>query len=144
MTVLSEAQECLSRVQMRCEKETPYRSDGMSGGRCSRDAKVAEVAPNYGGERNIEEIARYYCTQHSQGYARQVQERRSNRQRADSNHASRKFKVEQAGRLALKLLRLQGAYGLSDHSVIPERNIDADREILREEIKRQFPAAPSW
>ena len=140
MSTLSEAQECLSRVQMRCEKQTPYRSDGMSGGRCSREAKVAEVAPNYGGE----EIARYYCTQHSQGYARQVQERRSNRQRADSNHASRKFKVEQAGRLALKLLRLQGAYGLSEYSVIPERNIEADIEILKEEIKRQFPDAPSW
>ena len=140
MTVLSEAQECLSRVQMRCEKETPYRSDGMSGGRCSRDAKVAEVAPNYGGG----EIARYYCTQHSQGYARQVQERRSRRQDSDNRTRNRKFKVEQAGRLALKLLRLQGAYGLSEHSVIPERNIDADCEILQEEIKRQFPDVPSW
>ena len=140
MTVLSEAQECLSRVQMRCEKEPPYRSDGMSGGRCSRDAKVAEVAPNYGGE----EIARYYCTQHSQGYARQVQERRSRRQDSDNRTRNRKFMVEQAGRLALKLLRLQGAYGLSEYSVIPERNIEADTEILKEEIKRQFPDAPSW
>ena len=140
MSTLSEAQECLSRVQMRCEKQTPYRSDGMSGGRCSREAKVAEVAPNYGGE----EIARYYCTQHSQGYARQVQERRSRRQDSDNRTRNRKFKVEQAGRLALKLLRLQGAYGLSEYSVIPERNIEADIEILKEEIKRQFPDAPSW
>ena len=124
---------------MRCEKETPYRSDGMSGGRCSRDAKVAEVYAN-----GREEIARYYCTQHSQGYARQVQERRSRRQDSDNRTRNRKFMVEQAGRLALKLLRLQGAYGLSEYSVIPERNIEADCEILKEEIKRQFPDAPSW
>ena len=139
MSALSEAQAYLRGGQMRCEKQTPYRSDGMSGGRCPREAKVAELAGRAG-----EEIVRYYCTQHSQGYAQQVQERRSNRQRADSNHASRKFKVEQAGRLALKLLRLQGAYGLSEYSVIPERNIEADCEILQEEIKRQFPDAPSW
>ena len=144
MSELSEAREYLRNGQMRCEKQTPYRSDGMSGGRCSRDAKVAEVAPNYGGERNIEEIARYYCTQHSQGYARQVQERRSRRQDSDNRTRNRKFMVEQAGRLALKLLRLQGAYGLSEYSVIPERNIEADCEILKEEIKRQFPDAPSW
>ena len=124
---------------MGCQKETPYRSDGVSGGRCSREAKVAELYANGG-----EEIVRYYCTQHSQGYARQVQERRSRRQDSDNRTRNRKFMVEDAGRLALKLLRLQGAYGLSDHSVIPERNIDADREILREEIKRQFPDAPSW
>ena len=124
---------------MRCEKQTPYRSDGMSGGRCSREAKVAELAGRAG-----EEIVRYYCTQHSQGYARQVQERRHQRQDSDNHTRNRKFKVEQAGHLALKLLRLQGAYGLSEHSVIPERNIDADREILIEEIKRQFPDAPRW
>ena len=139
MSALSEAQAYLRGGQMRCEKQTPYRSDGMSGGRCSREAKVAELAGRAG-----EEIARYYCTQHSQGYARQVQERRSRRQDSDNRTRNRKFKVEQAGRLALKLLRLQGAYGLSEHSVIPERNIDADCEILQEEIKRQFPDAPSW
>ena len=141
MSTLSEAQECLSRVQMRCEKQTPYRSDGMSGGRCSREAKVAEIEKLYGGQ---EERVKYYCTQHSQGYARQVQERRHQRQDSDNRTRNRKFKVEQAGHLALKLLRLQGAYGLSEHSVIPERNIDADCEILQEEIKRQFPDAPSW
>lgn len=141
MTALSEAREYLRGGQMRCEKQTPYRSDGMSGGRCSRDAKDAEIEKLYGGQ---EERIRYYCTQHSSAYAQQVQERRSNRQRAASNHASTKFRVEQAGRLALKLLRLQGAYGLSEYSVIPERNIEADTEILKEEIKRQFPDAPSW
>ena len=140
MSALSEAQAYLRGGQMRCEKQTPYRNDGVSGGRCSREAKVAEVAPNYGGG----EIARYYCTQHSQGYARQVQERRSRRQDSDNRTRNRKCKVEQAGRLALKLLRLQGAYGLSEYSVIPERNIEADTEILKEEIKRQFPDAPSW
>ena len=119
MSVLSEAREYLRGGQMRCQKETPYRSDGVSGGRCSREAKVTELARNYGGE----EVAKYYCTQHSQGYARQVQERRSRRQDSDNRTRNRKFKVEQAGRLALKLLRLQGAYGLSEHSVIPERNI---------------------
>lgn len=141
MSELSEAREYLRNGQMRCEKETPYRSDGMSGGRCSRDAKVAEIEKLYGGQ---EERARYYCTQHSQGYARQVQERRSRRRDSDNRTRDRKFMVEQAGRLALKLLRLQGAYGLSEYSVIPERNIEADTEILKEEIKRQFPDAPSW
>ena len=139
MSALSEAREYLRGGQMGCQKQTPYRSDGMSGGRCSREAKVAELAGRAG-----EEIVRYYCTQHSQDYARQVQERRHQRQDSDNHTRNRKFKVEQAGHLALKLLRLQGAYGLSEHSVIPERNIDADCEILQEEIKRQFPDAPSW
>ena len=141
MSELSEAREYLRGGQMQCQKQTPYRSDGMSGGRCSRDAKDAEIEKLYGGQ---EERIRYYCTQHSSAYAQQVQERRSRRQDSDNRTRNRKFMVEQAGRLALKLLRLQGAYGLSEYSVIPERNIEADIEILKEEIKRQFPDAPSW
>lgn len=124
-----------------CQKILPWDSK-RSSGKCSRMAKVAEIE-----ERTVNgELTTniyYYCTQHTKDYQNLVRQRRHNRYKTRQNHENWKFNKDYAGQLALKLLRLQGAYGLpqSQSSHFSYHDINEEIKILTAELERQFPDA---
>jgi len=103
--------------------------------RCSRTAKVTETRERtINGEKLI--VVERFCTQHSEAYYKQVQKRRSDRFKSDSN--SREFisLKNETARLALELLRLQGMDGLSQTAPWRHEELVEECRILRAEVER--------
>ena len=103
--------------------------------RCSRTAKVTETR-----ERTINDekliVVERFCTQHSEAYYKQVQKRRSDRFKSDSNRREDISLKDGAARLALELLRLQGMDGLSQTAPWRHEELVEECRILRAEVER--------
>ena len=103
--------------------------------RCSRTAKVTETRERtINGEKLI--VVERVCTQHSEAYYKQVQKRRSDRFKSDSNRREDISLKNEAARLALELLRLQGMDGLSQTAPWRHEELIEECRILRAEVER--------
>ena len=103
--------------------------------RCSRTAKVTETRERtINGEKLI--VVERFCTQHSEAYYKQVQKRRSDRFKSDSNRREDISLKDGAARLALELLRLQGMDGLSQTAPWRHEELVEECRILRAEVER--------
>jgi hypothetical protein len=103
--------------------------------RCSRTAKVEETRERtINGEKLI--VVERFCTQHSEAYYKQVQKRRSDRFKSDSNRREDISLKNEAARLALELLRLQGMDGLSQTAPWRHEELVEECRILRAEVER--------
>ena len=103
--------------------------------RCSRTAKVTETRERtINGEKLI--VVERFCTQHSEAYYKQVQKRRSDRFKSDNNRREDISLKNEAARLALELLRLQGMDGLSQTAPWRHEELVEECRILRAEVER--------
>ena len=103
--------------------------------KCSRIAKVEETRERtINGETLI--VVERVCTQHSEAYYKQVQKRRSDRFKSDSNSRENAMYRDGAARLALELLRLQGMDGLSQTAPWRHEELVEECRILRAEVER--------
>ena len=103
--------------------------------RCSRTARVTETRERTINDEKLMVVERV-CTQHSEAYYKQVQKRRSDRFKSDSNSRENAMLREGAARLALELLRLQGMDGLSQTAPWRHEELIEECRILRAEVER--------
>ena len=124
----------------RCQKENEYRPRAYSGGQCTRKAKVAEPVERqigYGSNSERVTILKFYCTQHSKGYAEQVRERRSQRYQTSNRVNTYRAVQAEIGRLAVQVLRLQGTNGgISPIAPNDVEGVIAERDMLKREVER--------
>jgi hypothetical protein len=130
----AEGQAYLKVADVACQKKLPWNSKSYSN-TCSRMAKVAEVEERMiNGEQTT--VVNYYCTQHTKDYKDQVHQRRINRHQSDNRRRETISLREDAARLALELLRLQGMDGLSQTAPWRHEELVEECRILRAEVER--------